>query len=727
MRFLAALLSAVLVLSCAVFAEFSMAPYLYPDEDASFVEAISFASPNGSATLYKVKGEESLILLDGKIVSDKAQISAILSKYYQDNHYLSSSELIELKGYADAFNDSRNAMVSIGTARYPAEKTCYGQGTFLSVKPCNDLATCTQTASLICTISGADGCMVDILAIHILDYKKGIDKLNEAYAKFSSAYTSFSPATAATSLGAIDEAFASMKTAADEVSQSKLRVPEKIPCNSECTPSHPEKCCLGVCPEAHFNYASLASGRAKVATLKEKVAPLVLLDSTVDKVAIATSERIAFRAGEEKAVILAPKLDAAKAKYGGLKASAVEARALVSDANFASVADSFLSKSDELEMKLSTRSFDGFDSALSAYESSGRSLAAMLNNSTAAYRQAIAAQDNAQDSILMAQWRVNRLSKASVESYNSLAESLNKLNSQLAPPMSSDKYIALAGKFESLSSDAKAYVAASEGAQEAVFGIGNTFSRATVDGAMALASSITPVSFKTRQGFAKFVPPIMVAAVDLSILAAAVIIFGVVFFKFKPFFRSKLLVSGWILTLLAFTFILLIGSVGFYSIVMSTERFTSFSEFMGTIQPSGSVAIIIEEAGATASAIEGMRSCADSIEAQAKLLNKTAVKYYISNGKCTSFTPKKADNRTNATNSTNSTNSTSVLAYDVKSGISSSECLDGIPDVPIFDLQYAPENSAPSFTTVVTKQAIIKGNEEYYAKKPMCDIANVLG
>ena len=36
-------------------------------------------------------------------------------------------------------------------------------------------------------------------------------------------------------------------------------------------------------------------------------------------------------------------------------------------------------------------------------------------------------------------------------------------------------------------------------------------------------------------------------------------------------------------------------------------------------------------------------------------------------------------------------------------------------------------NSAPSFTTVVTKQAIVKGNEAYYGEQPMCDIANVLG
>jgi len=391
----------------------------------------------------------------------------------------------------------------------------------------------------------------------------------------------------------------------------------------------------------------------------------------------------------------------------------VEARALVSDLSFTSVADNFLAKGDELEMDISKRDFGSFDNALSSYETSGRTLAAMLNNSTAAYRTAIDAQDTAGDAILKAQWRVNRLSTASVSSYNALAEKENKLNAQLAPPMTSAQYLNLSAKFNSLSSEANTYVAASESAQESVFDLGNAFSRATVDGAMAVASSITPVSFKTRQSFAKFVPPLVVAAVDLSVLAVAVIVFAAIFYQFRHFFRSKLMISGWVLTLLGFTFVLLIGSVGFYSIVMSTEKFTSFTEFMGTVTASDSVAVIVNEGGVASDNVASMRACADQIQSQAKALGKKTIKYYINANSCTRMVP------LNATNSTNTT-------YTTTTGLSAATCLDNIPDVPIFDLQYATENSAPAFTTVVTKQAIIKGNGAYYSKKPMCDIANVL-
>lgn len=701
MRFLAVLLSAMLLCSLS-FAAFSVSPYLYPGETSSSVATASFATDGGTATLYKINGTEAMIVVNDQIVSDKAQISSLLTKYYQDTYYLSPSELSGLAGYAKAFNDSRNYKTRYG----PAEQTCYSSGTFLSYKPCNDLTTCMQTASLVCTITGSEGCLMDVLATHILAYKQSIDKLRAADDKFQSAYSSFSPATAATSLASMDEAFVAMKGAADEIMQSKLRFPESF---STC------RDCLGICPEAHFDYASLTSGRSKIAELKKKVAPLALMDTTINKLSIATLERINFRAGEEKAVILAPKFDSAKAKYGGLKAQAVEARALVADTSFTSVADNFIAKGDELEMMLSKRDFGSFDSALSSYETSGRMLVAMLNNSTSSYRLALDAQDSAGDSVLRAQWRVNRLSSASVSSYDALAEKKNGLDSQFSPPMTSSQYVALAAKYDSLASEAKTYIAASEGAQESVFDFGNAFSRATVDGAMALASSITPVSFKTRQSFAKFVPPLVVAAVDLSILAIAVIVFAAIFYHFRHFFRSKLMISGWVLTLLGFTFLLLVGSVGFYSIVMSTEKFTSFTDFMATVQSSSNAAIIVDESGAYNDAIANMRTCAADVDGQLRAMGKQVTKYYINGNTCTRFLP--VGNATNATN----------VTYDVTTGLSSSACLDAMPDVPIFDLQYSSENAAPTFTTVVTKQAIVKGNEAYYGKKPMCDIANVLG
>ncbi len=133
---------------------------------------------------------------------------------------------------------------------------------------------------------------------------------------------------------------------------------------------------------------------------------------------------------------------------------------------------------------------------------------------------------------------------------------------------------------------------------------------------------------------------------------------------------------------------------------------------MGTVKASDRAAIIIEKGPSPDPSYAAMKACADQVEAPLKALGKKALKYYLEAGSCTSVIPRAPGNNTSA--------------VDIKSGLPSSACLDTLPDIPVFDLQYSQASQAPTFTTVVAKQAIFKGSEEYYGKKPMCDAANVL-
>ena len=175
---------------------------------------------------------------------------------------ITQGDIAILKTYADAFNQSRNYLTPSG----PAEQYCLTTGTFLAYQPCFDMQTCTQTANLVCTVSGQGGCPLDVLATDILAYKNGVDKLNSAYSSFMAGYNGFGPSNIAGSLNQMDSAFDAMKAAADEVSQSKLRLPEQIPCPC----SNPADCCLGRCPEARFNYAAIASGKAEISEIRLK-------------------------------------------------------------------------------------------------------------------------------------------------------------------------------------------------------------------------------------------------------------------------------------------------------------------------------------------------------------------------------------------------------------------------------------------------------------------------
>ena len=692
------LLAGIALLLCVSFAQFDVSSYLYASEQNASVNYTSFSASNGNAKLVTVNGQEAMLLLNDTLLTDKAQISSVLGAYYTANFYPSASQLSQLQSYAQAFNASRNYATQFG----PAETTCL-RGVGLLDKPCSDLTSCMQTASLVCYLNGASGCEADVLAPAILDYKQSTDKLSDGYSKFESAYNAIGPSTLPSSLSSMDAAFVEMKSGADKIMQNDLRYP-----------ASGETCytCMGICPEGHFDYNSISKGRQAIASLQASTAPFALLSATVDKIALSVQQRQAYRAGEEEAAIYQPKLDAAEAAFGGLKSQAEEAKALVADSNFVAAANSFLDKQTQLEQNLDTRSFSGFDALLSSYQSAGRALALVVNNSTAAYRNAASAQDRAGDLIIEAEWRVNKLSSASVDAYNSLAARKNTLDGQFKPPESSAQYAALAGQYDNLSNDARAYIATSSSFQDSVFGVGNTLGRASVDGVMGIASSMVPVSFQTRQGVAKYVPVLVVGAIDVAMLAVAIIAFVAVFYYFHGFFRSKLAISGWALTLLGFVFVLLIGSVGIYSIIANSDRFASYNEFYGAIQSSGQAAVIVEQTGVSDSTAKAMGACADQIASQMLLMNKTTSKYYINGNSCSSAIPKNGSGP-NAT-------------YIVKTGLTSSACLNSMPDVPIFDLYYSNSDQAPVFTTVVTKSATIKGDTAYYSKQPMCDPANVL-
>lgn len=699
MEFKILLVSLIMALSVCAAADVPLSPYLYAAEKSSAITYTTFQTANNTtAKLVNIGGEAALLLVDGKLAADKNAILFTITDYYKKSFYPADSEMAELKGYADKFNKSRNAMTQYG----PAEKVCYEQGTFLSHKPCSDMASCMATASLVCTISGADGCTMDVLATHILAYSKDIKKLNDAYAKFSTALSGFGPTTTTASLDQMDSAFGEMKAAADETSQSKLRF------ESGC------RDCLGICPKPNFDYASITSGKAKISALRVKVAPFASMGTTAEKVALSTADRIAYKEGEEQAAIHVPRYDASLSKFGSLKAQAVLAKALVAESDFVSAADSFISKSEELEHKVDKRNFDGFDALLFSYESSGNALAAMINNSTDAYYRTVDEQDSSGDLLLQAMWKTDAKSQKSRDGYNALAGRKNALDAKLSPPLPNAQYDSIKRDYTRLSMDAQQFISTSGSPTDSIFTAGNGLERTSIDGAMVLASNFMPISFNERQRVAKFIPPIVLGVIDLSILAVVLVLFVAVFYKFHGVFRNKLAISGWALTAAAFVFVLLIGSVGFYSIVLSAEKYASFSDFLGTIRASDRVAVVVQEAGADADSVKAMRACADQVQSQVALLGKKTIKYYISGNDCHRFMPVPANNST-------------TTAYDETTGLSASKCLDAMPDVPLFDLRYSAENQPPAFTTVVVKQAIFKGNEAYYAKKPMCDAANVLG
>jgi hypothetical protein len=162
---------------------------------------------------------------------------------------LTQSDINEFRGYADAINSSRNR--NYQTKFGPAEQTCFTSGTFLSRRPCSDLTSCKQTASIVCVMGGGMGCSIDLLATHILSYSQAIEALNQGYVQVYSA----------TTLEQMEVAFNLLKNGMDGVKNSKLRYPETGTCID----------CLGLCPEAHLDYTALIAAQSKIGGMRPPV------------------------------------------------------------------------------------------------------------------------------------------------------------------------------------------------------------------------------------------------------------------------------------------------------------------------------------------------------------------------------------------------------------------------------------------------------------------------
>ncbi|MCX8197543.1 MAG: hypothetical protein N3G80_04505 [Candidatus Micrarchaeota archaeon] len=661
-------------------------PYLYPHENSGMLNFTAFEVQNGTAKIVKISGQEAFLLLNDNIIYEKDQIKAILSEYYYKAFYPSKSDFEKLQSYFLSFNASRNSKTKFG----PAEQTCL-QYTFLLSHPCDSMPSCLKTASLLCALSGAQGCEADMLAVHILAYSKSLEKIRSGEKNFISAFNSVTPQTLSSYVPLMQDALASMKSGADEILKNKLRFPESSSCAD----------CFGLCPEPKFDFSSLSSAQSMLSQMKEKAAMLATLDAVAEKIALSTKERQEFKKGEELAKIYAPKIEAAQASFGGLAASAIEAKKLVADSDFVSAANAFLEAEEALSKKLATRNFSDFDSALSSYYSSAKKLSSMINNSTLPYFEALAAQDEAGDLVIKAQWRVNKLSKSSVDAYNALAKKKNQLDASFSPPLSSSQYFSLASSYKNLSAEAKRYIEASKSFQDSIFGSGSKIGQAMVDGTLKTISGSIPISFKTRQSMARYVPMVIIAAIDLAILLLGIAFFVYVFYHFHKFFTSKLAISGWVVAFIGFIAVLVAGSVGIYSIIVNSDRAISFDNFEKALLSSDKAAILVDEATAPSGAIDAMRGCASQIRMQLEKMNKTAVSYFAGKSSCT------------------------IQEGNKSSTVSS--CIESIPDLPVIELQYSPQVETPTFTTIVAKSAIFKGNQEYYSKKPLCDPANVLG
>ncbi len=671
------------------------AQYLYEGESASAISTVDFtiASSTSAYKLVSISGAPAFLLKDGEPIRDAAAAQAALKEYYSKTAYLSATELSELKTKVASFNASRNFMTNYG----PAESTCK-QNIGLGLRPCNSLASCTQLASIVCSLFGTGGgCDVSILASYTYDYSKNVKDLDDRINSATSALNTMTFETASEKLETIELSLNGAKDAASKIKTSKLRFP---------APGDTCMDCIGVCPTMKFDIASIDAAISAAGTYKRRVEPLKNLGQTAASLVAAEDERLTYKLNTALYAIYSAKFDAIKNTSGNVSEEAELAALTVADEQFAAMLVDLREAKAKIDTGLALRNFTSMNESLSIYQSAAAQLnEALLNNFTAPYMELEDAQDTANDKLLAASWGIDKNDAARLEGFVALATRKSDIDRSFDPPMTAGQYNEFGAAYLSLAVDTEKFMASGNNAQKTVLGLGTSIGQKSVDGAMAITATMTPVNFKTRQRIAPYIPPVVLFLTDLSLLSMALIVFVGGMIYFRGVFAHKIVLGAWVLGLVAFAGFLLIGTVAFYyGILGQSSNMASFTEFFSQVQSSPSGSVISDISAATAEGVVAMDSCSSQIEGQLLPMGKSVRRFEINGGTCRFL---------NVTNETN-----------VTVEVPANDCLGMIADEPVFYLSYSETSLVPQFSVVVQKQATIVGNAEYHER---CDIANVLG
>lgn len=667
---------------------FDAGAYLYDGETTSMVSTSDFVYSGASYTLVKINSIDTFLLSGGKPLTSATDISSVLQGYTASTLMPSADEWAKMKGHFDDFNKSRNYQTRFG----PAEDVCLN-AIFYSVYPCDSLASCTQTATMICSVDPSVLCPPpELLGQPIYDYTSNVRTFDAEMNKIATLLSNFNADNAASTFKQLEDGAAKLKSTSAIIAKNPLRFPNSGDVCSDC---------IGRCPATNLNTAALDSALSEIAVYKVRIGPLESATATATQIAQATSDRENYKQNSAVVAQWSPTWKAFKAKWEKLRVDASALAPYVGDTSFTSAYSAFTGKWAEMDRMLNTRDVAGIDSAYSAVSQAAISLNASIKDAAKPYNLTAEAQDTVSDLLTQARWKANSKISSSVSGYNSLATRKNALDSQFKPPMTSAQYAALESNYSKLALDARAFLNSQTYVTDSVASVGGQFGSASINGVFTLAGAFTPLSYSARTSVAPVIPPIVLLLTDLAVISVAVVMFVGVLLYFKTLFRSRTLLGLWMVGLFAFLFALGVGSIAIFAFVNSSANSGTFDEFMSSLTRAQVSYVALDQAGISAPTLAAMTGCANVVSAQTKsLFGKKTEVFTYSGDSCAWL----------------SGNNTAPMLRD--------NCFDSTVGAPLFIMHSANNSTVPEFSTVYVTQVDMYGDESYYKR---CEVGDVLG
>jgi len=672
---------AVLLLAQASFA-FAPSDYLYQNETALSINSSGFMLNGTPYTMVKMSGKDTFLLRNDEPVQNASEIKAVLFQYYSETLYPTDSELSSIHSMLRAFNDSRNAKTKYGNS----EDICV-RSTGLTIRDCTDYFTCLQLGSLVCALQGSTGCDPELLATYTLEYNMNLKQLSSQYSDVEANFNAITQSNIDSKLAAIIARVPDLKNSSQKITKSKLMFPEKL-----------EDCpdCIGICPIPPFNYTALDSAKSRMEALRTRLAPLTGIDAGSAALAANTKARLDYKVNLHLNDYYSKDFAAFRKANNATITNAVKAAAMFTGSSFNTDVDAMLAKEQEINQRIAGNNFTGMNQSYDQYQDIVKRIAIVLPNVTKVYKSALDEKETASDTLIKAEWRVDKSNADMVLKLSSLKQKQAQLDAEYAPPMALAGYGGMYDDYSSLANySARLLSDASAARTNSLYIFAAALAKNGVDSAIDLASMVTPITYQTRRNYASYVPTAMLAIIDFSILCLALVLFIWVVVTFRSVFRTRAVLFAWGAALMVFIALLAIGSAGFYYLVSKASETASFSDFMSAVNEQNDMAVMVYATTAPKSALPNMRACAQNVSDVAKRLKKSATVYEMAGQNCT------IGNRT----------------------MSADDCWAMIRDVPLVQLKYSQTNKTPQFYTVFEKTAVVTGDAGYMTR---CDIADVM-
>jgi len=693
------LLVLLITFSCA----FDASDYLYSNETSASINSTDFTLNGSSYTLVSINGKESFLISNDEPVENSSLIENILHDYYLKAYYPSESEINDILGLLESYNDSRNDGNKFkNKEEYTCREVVFADGRVKSGKnpvACQpDLDNCNLSAMFLysylssATGNPPTGSWTDLVQ-PIKDFAFPSYYTDQIIINATKKINSSDAEDVYNGLKYLNSQVSNLETHASNIEETMFGWSWKE--NTQSWGIDAQH--WAICPPLDLDESILDDIKDDTASLMSKMSPYSKYQSVSSSVYASTTARLEYKSDSDNATyynsIFLPLAE------NGSKVIAFSESALgkISNSTVSSDFSKLKSLHKSINSSIRNKNFSSLDFDLAEYER----LIPIVNESVheiySIYNISLQAKNQADSLIFILDTKeVDPLTRGDIDQ---LKNKTIDMDVAFKSGLDANQYVSFAANYSNIVNDAKTILRKTrENPGSMMFLSFRSFARRVNDGLATFVESsdimepqeVTENKALTFGGFS-FITLLSIGAICLLVFLAII-------------FRNNLLGTS-IRYILVFLFVSAIFSLTAFSVFLffyleRTSTDADVEEFLIDLDSKESVAVFVDLTSAPYGAKSPMINCGSELVQNYLAKNKSMTFYQLDTYGCSVQELK------------NGTNSTSSL--------SGSECIQSLEDQnSSIILNYSSSLERPRFSIIYTNRADIAADTSYYSSCPL--------